>query len=235
MDVIAVITARGSSKGMVRKNVLPLAGKPLIAWTICAALESNSFTRIIVSTDDEEIAQVSREWGADVPFTRPSQLAQDDSEHVDVVEHAIQWLEKNENICPDYVMLLQPTSPLRTAVDIRLAIEMAQANDAIAVISACESDCHPVLSKRILDDGTLSNFFSSGITASRRQLLQPAYAVNGAIYLNHRKSFLSQRTFWPQGSYAYIMPAERSVDVDMPWDFSLAELILRDRFERNRI
>jgi CMP-N,N'-diacetyllegionaminic acid synthase len=232
MDVIAVITARSGSKGLVRKNVLPLAGKPLIAWTICAALESSSFTRVIVSTDDEEIADVSREWGAEVPFMRPPELARDDSDHVDVVEHTIHWLEKNENLFPDYVMLLQPTSPLRTAADMNDAIGIARTHDAIAVVSVSPTKQHPYISKRVLDDGTLTDYVPNDVIDLRRQALPSVYALNGAIYLISRKSFLELRTFWPEGTYAHIMPPERSMDIDTPWDFHLTKLILRDRYER---
>jgi CMP-N-acetylneuraminic acid synthetase len=232
MDVLALITARGGSKGLHRKNVLPLAGKPLIAWTISAALQSHSLSRIVVSTDDEEIAQVAQEWGAEVLFMRPPELAQDDSDHLAVVEHAIRWLEQHEVAYPDYIMLLQPTSPLRTAEDINAAIQIAIAYDAVAVVSVCTTKHHPYLSRRILEDGTLAAYVSNDIADFRRQVLPPAYALNGAIYLNSRKSLLYDRTFQPQGTYAYVMPPERSVDIDTPWDFYLAELILRDKCER---
>ena len=101
MDVIALITARGGSKGLHRKNVLPLSGKPLMAWTISAALQSTVISRTIVSTDDEELAEVAKSWGAEVPFMRPADLAMDDSGHVAVVEHAILWLERHEKVCPE--------------------------------------------------------------------------------------------------------------------------------------
>ena len=231
MDVLALITARGGSKGLHRKNVLPLAGKPLISWTISAALKSGRLSRIVVSTDDEEIAQVAQESGAEVPFMRPPELAQDDSDHFAVVEHAIHWLGEDE-VYPDYIMLLQPTSPLRTAGDINAAIQIAKERDAAAVVSVCVTKHHPYLSKQVLKDGTLADFVSDDVGDLSRQLLPPAYALNGSIYLNSRESLLSDRTFRPQGAYAYIMPPERSLDIDTPWDFHLAGLILNDKGDR---
>jgi len=229
MNVLALITARGGSKSIPKKNIAPLAGKPLIAWTIEAALQSRGLNRVIVSTDDKEIAQVGRDWGAEVPFMRPAELAQDDSPHIAVLEHAIRWLKAHDAACPHYIMTLQPTSPLRTAEDIDGAIQIAEARDAIAVVSVCETEHHPYLSKRILEDGTLADFVSSDIAYLCRQALPPAYALNGAIYLNRCESLLRDKTFLPQGAYGYIMPHERSLDIDSLWDFYLADLILRDR------
>jgi len=230
-NIIGLITARGGSRSIPHKNVKLLAGKALIAWTIEAALRSDGLSRVIVSTDDEEIAQVARDWGAEVPFMRPAELAQHDSPHIGAVEHAIRWLATHENGHPNYIMTLQPTSPLRTAEDIDAAIQIAEAYDAIAVVSVCETKHHPYLSKRILPDGTLADFVSSDIVYMRRQALPPAYALNGAIYLNRRESLLRDQTFLPQRTYAYIMPPQRSLDIDTPWDLYLAELILRDKHE----
>jgi len=231
MDVLAIITARGGSKGLHRKNVLPLGGKPLMAWTISAALQSTAISRTIVSTDDEELTEVAKSWGAEVPFMRPAELAMDDSGHVAVVEHAIHWLERHEKVCPEYVMLLQPTSPLRTAEDINSAVQLAKEHQAVAVVSVTRTKHHPHLSKQVLGDGTLVGFLPGDTTDLRRQALSPAYALNGAIYLISRESFLYHRTFFPPETFAYIMPAERSIDIDSSWDFHLAELILENAYE----
>ena len=225
-EIVGLVTARGGSKSIPGKNVKPLAGKPLIAWTIEAALQSRGLNRVIVSTDDNEIAEVARGWGAEVPFMRPSELAQDDSPHIDAVEHAIHWLAAHGNSRPDYVMTLQPTSPLRTAVDIDAAIQIAEDTDATAVASVCETSHHPYLAKRILPDRTLVDFVSSDIAYLRRQALPPAYVLNGAIYLNRRESLLHDRTFLAKGTYAYIMPPERSLDIDSELDFRFAEFTL---------
>lgn len=229
MHVLALITARGGSKGLPGKNILPLAGKPLIAWTIEAALNSRVSNLVIVSTDDEEIAQVSRQYGAEVPFLRPAELAQDDSDHISVVVHAIRWLEQNRKQVPDYVMLLQPTSPLRTAEDIDAAVQIAEEHEATAVVSVCEMKQHPYLARSISEEGTLQEFVPAGLEYLRRQAFPSAYSINGAIYLNRSDSILRDRTFFPSDTYPYIMPAERSLDIDSAWDLHLTELILRGK------
>ncbi len=228
-EIVGLITARGGSKSIPRKNLMPLAGKPLIAWTIEAALASRRLSRVLVSTDDAEIAQVAASWGVEAPFTRPGELAQDATPHILVVEHAIHWLDETQGVRPEYVLLLQPTSPFRTAEDIDAAIALAEAHAAIAVVSVCEMGRHPYLAKRILADGTLADFMTTDIAYLRRQDLPPAYALNGALYLNRRESLLRDHTFLPPGTLGYVMPAERSLDMDTAWDFHLAELIFQDR------
>jgi CMP-N,N'-diacetyllegionaminic acid synthase len=228
-EIIGLITARGGSRSIPRKNIVPLAGKPLIAWTIEAALSSRRLDRVLVSTDDAEIAQVAALWGVDAPFARPGELAKDETPHILVVEHAIRWLEETEGVRPEYVLLLQPTSPFRTAEDIDAAIALAEAHAAVAVVSVCEMGRHPYLAKRILADGTLADFMTTDIPYLRRQDLPPAYALNGALYLNRRESLLRDHTFLPPGTLGYVMPPERSLDMDTEWDFHLAELIFQDR------
>jgi N-acylneuraminate cytidylyltransferase/CMP-N,N'-diacetyllegionaminic acid synthase len=232
-ETIGLITARGGSKSIPRKNIKLLAGKPLIAWTIEAALQRKELSRVIVSTDDEEIAEVAKQWGAEVPFIRPSELARDDSSSISAVLHAIHWMEENELFCPDYVMLLQPTSPFTTAEDIHQSIELARKHRAVAVVSVCEAVHHPYDCKRVLGDKTLADFISTDIVYLRRQDLPPAYAFNGAIYLSQRMALLRDQTFSPEGTIAYVMPKERSLDVDSIWDWHLAELIMKDLYGYN--
>ena len=216
---------------MPRKNVLPLGGKPVIVWTIEAALAAGCVDRVVVSTDDEEIAAVSREAGAEVPFVRPTSLAQDTSGHMDTVIHAVQWLAEHGAYAPEYVMLLQPTSPLRTAEDIESAWRLAVERDADSVISVCETHQHPHLVRKIGEDGTLVDFVTGspapGSSERRRQELPPAYFENGAIYLTKRDVLLEQRTFCPVRTYPYVMPPERSLQIDDAWDFKLAEAALK--------
>jgi N-acylneuraminate cytidylyltransferase/CMP-N,N'-diacetyllegionaminic acid synthase len=231
-QIIGLITARGGSKTIPRKNIKLLAGKPLIAWTIEAALHSKTLERVIVSTDDEEIAQVSKEWGAEVPFMRPTDLAQDNSPHVAVVEHAIAWLEANDGKEIGAIMLLQPTSPLRTQQDISAVAQLSHELNAKAIVSVCEAATHPYIAKRILEDGTLMDFVSSDIGYLRRQALPSAYALNGAIYLIERDLFLSNKTFTPKGlTHPYIMPQERSIDIDTPFDWRLVEFLLQEQHD----
>ena len=231
LNVLAVIPARGGSKSIPRKNIKLLAGKPLIAWTIEAALQSQMLARVIVSTDDPEIAQIAREWGAETPFLRPPELARDDSSSISVVLHTLQWLEEQEHFSPVNVLLLQPTSPFRNSHDICEAIALAETRQARAVVSVSEAEKHPYVCKRILSDGTLVDFVASDLAYQRRQDFPPAYALNGAIYLNQCESLVRDHTFLPEGTLAYIMQAQRSLDIDTPWDWCLAELILKDQHE----
>jgi CMP-N-acetylneuraminic acid synthetase len=233
-EIIGLITARGGSKGIPRKNIVPLGGKPLIAWTIEAALASRRLSRVLVSTEDAEIAQVAATWGAEVPFIRPIELAQDTTPHILVMEHALRWLDEAAGLRPEYLLLLQPTSPFRAPEDIDAAIALAEAHAAIGVVSVCEMERHPYLAKRILADGTLSEFMTADTPLLRRQDWPPAYALNGALYLNRRESLLRDRTFLPPGTLGYVMPPERSLDVDTPWDLHLAELVLRDRYANEK-
>lgn len=230
--IIALITARGGSKSIPKKNIAPLAGKPLIAWTIKTALQSTALSRVIVSTDDEEIARVAQEWGAEAPFQRPIELARDDSPHIPVVIHAIEWLESQEDVRFDYVLLLQPTSPLLTTKDIDNAIHLALDKDADSVVSVCEAPSHPYLTKRINSDGRLEDFCTTPEGYLARQALPPAYTVNGAIYLARRNVLIELQTFYTERTYAYVIPPERSLDIDTPWDLYLANLILKDRKDR---
>ena len=227
-DILALIPARGGSKGLPGKNIRLLAGKPLISWTIEAALNSKVLNRVIVTTDDEKIARIAREWGAEVPFIRPANLADDTSSSISVVEHALQWLKENENYKPDYNLLLQPTSPLRTYEDIRNVNEIAVTRQVTGVVSVCEANPHPYIVKKITQDGMLEDFIALKTIYDRRQDMPSAYAINGAMYLNHTDSLLKNHNFCPKDTVAYIMPKERSIDIDTPWDFQIAEFILNN-------
>ena len=229
MNVVALITARGGSKGIPRKNLAPVAGKPLIAWTIAAALASRHVSRVLVSTEDAETAAVSRAHGAEVPFLRPPELAHDDSTSFDVAAHALRWLAEHDHSEPDYLLLLQPTSPLRTAADIDGAIDLSRERDADAVLGVCEASPHPYLARRVDDRGVLADFIPLAQKPSRRQEYPPAYILNAAIYLNRPASLLATRSFQPPGALAYIMPQERSLDIDSPWELRLADLLLREQ------
>lgn len=226
--VLGLITARGGSKGVPGKNIRKVAGKPLIAWSIQAAAQSEQLSRVVVSTDDKEIAEVSRKWGADVPFIRPVELAMDRSPHVPVLEHAVKWLEAHENARFDYVMLLQPTSPLRSSEDIDNAINLAVEHDADGVTSICESPSHPYLTKHIVD-GKLRDFVAHPAGYLPRQELPPVYALNGAIYLVRSSVLMEHGILHPEDTRPYLMPAERSLQIDEPWDLYLADLVLKDR------
>jgi CMP-N,N'-diacetyllegionaminic acid synthase len=230
-STLALVLARGGSKSIPRKNLAPLAGKPLIAWTIEAALRCPAAPRVVVSTDDEEIAAVARSLGAEAPFERPAGLAQDDTPTMPVVAHALRRLEDTEHYRPDRVLLLQPTSPLRTAEDITAALTLADERRAESVVSVGPASSHPHLLKRITEDGTLEDLMPHD-PVKRRQDLEPVYALNGAIYLASREQLLKHESFYAKKTYAYVMPPERSIDVDTPWDLYLCDLILRDLHAR---
>lgn len=227
---LGLITARGGSKGVPRKNVRQVAGKPLIAWTIEAAQQASLLTRIIVSTDDEEIASIARELGAEVPFTRPKELAQDTTPHLNVVLHALSWLAAQQQFSPEYVFTLQPTSPLRQPEDIDNLITLAYQHNADAAVTVSETHDHPNFVRTMDEEGILKEFFPCGINYPRRQDLPPAYVINGAGFVNKHVSLVNHKTFYPSPTYGYLMPVERSVQIDTPWDLHLAELILRERF-----
>ena len=225
MKILAVIPARGGSKGLLRKNVLPLAGKPLIAHSIAAAKLAGCIDRIIVSTDDAEIAAVAAEYGAEVPFIRPSALADDTASGTAVAIHAIEHLIASENYRPDLVLFLQPTSPLRSGDDIRAAVNLGT-RQGLPVIGLKPVTQYPQWMKRIGGDGRIHPLFPDLAVADTRQELPASYLVNGAIYLTTTDFLLEHRSFHEPAPLPYLMPAERSVDIDTLSDFALAEHLL---------
>jgi CMP-N-acetylneuraminic acid synthetase len=230
LDIVALITARGGSKGIPGKNIIPVAGKPLLAWTIEAARQAPSVRRVVLSTDDAKIAEVARDWHCEVPFLRPADLAQDTSSHLSVVLHALEYLEREEGKLPEYLLLLQPTSPMRSSGDIEAAIAVARSHDADSVVSVCSAHPHPWLAKQIVGDGSLRDFFTLDKSRYlRRQDLPPAYVLNGAIYLIRPSVLRDQQTFHPSRTFPYVMPGERSLDIDDPWDLHVIRLIMEDQ------
>jgi CMP-N,N'-diacetyllegionaminic acid synthase len=227
--ILAVITARGGSKGVPKKNLAPVAGMPLIYWTITAAKQAGKLDRTIVTTDCEEIARTASEFGVPAPFIRPAELAKDHATSVDTILHAVRWLDRNDDYRPDFVMCLQPTSPLRTPEDIDAAIDLALGRDAESVVGVTPVAHHPYWTSRMDEEGCITDFFKLDRAYDRRQDLPPAYASNGAIYLTATGTLLEKESLYGEKTYGYVMPAERSLDVDTPWDLHLADLILRSR------
>jgi len=228
-NILGLIPARGGSKVLPRKNIKPLLGKPLIAWTIEQALVSKYFDRVIVSTDDNEIAKISKKYGAEVPFMRPKELAEDNAKGIDVVLHAIDWLKKNDKRKQyDLIMLLQPTSPLRAIEDIDKAIELLFFKKAKAIVSVCEVDHHPLLANALPEDGCMKDFIRKEIMNKNRQELPVFYRLNGAIYLAYCKYLQRQKSFFGKNAFAYIMPKSRSIDIDDEIDFKLAEILIKN-------
>lgn len=223
--IIGIIPARGGSKGIRKKNIVDLAGKPLIAYTIEQAKGSKYIDKIIVTTDDEEIADISRSLGAEVPFSRPKALATDEAKGIDVVLHAITWFDSNEESF-DIVMMLQPTSPLRLSEDIDKAIEVLFLKNAMAIVSVCKSEHHPLWSNTLPEDSNMKNFINPEYMNKNRQELPVFYRLNGAIYLSFCNYIKDRKSFYGENTFAYIMPEERSIDIDNMLDFKLAELLL---------
>lgn len=225
--ILGIIAARSGSKGLPRKNILPLLKKPLIGWTIEQALKNTYLDRVIVSTDDEEIAEISKNYGAEVPFIRPKELASDNAKLIDVIMHAIDWLEIRNNFY-DLIILLQPTSPLRTSKDIDAAVELLFFQKAQAIISVCEAEYPPCWANTLSLDGCMKDFLSHEIMNKNRQELSIFYRLNGAIYLAFCRYLKKHKSFLGNETYAYIMPKERSVDVDNKIDFKFAEFLLKN-------
>jgi CMP-N-acetylneuraminic acid synthetase len=227
MQVLSLILARGGSKALPGKNVVPLGGKPLIAWTIEAALASDVVTRTVVTTDDADIAETAKMYGAEVPFLRPRELAEDGTPGILPVLQAVRQLERDETYRPDIVVTLQPTSPLRTADDIDAAVALLIERNADSVISVTAAKNHPFWLKTVDADGWAHDFVKQAKPVTTRQALPPVYALNGAIYVASRATLLAKGGWETPRTAAYIMPFERSIDIDTAQDLALAELLLR--------
>lgn len=235
--MMALIPARGGSKGLPGKNIRLLYGKPLIAWTIEAALASRRIDRVIVSTDEEAIAAAGRSCGAEVPFLRPSHLAQDDSLAIDNYLYTVHRLQQEFHLKEDAFVVLQPTSPLRRPEDIDAAVDLFIQNKADSVISVTELS-HPIAwTKTIRPDGTLRDYFDTEEVVKNRQAYQPVYIPNGAVFVLRYSLLKRNYTYYSEKTYPYIMPPERSVDIDTLFDFELAEYVLgkkQDTAESNQ-
>jgi CMP-N-acetylneuraminic acid synthetase len=226
--ILAIIPARGGSKRLKQKNILTLDEKPLIAYSIEAANASKYVDKVILSSEDDRIIKVAKEWGAEVPFVRPQELAQDHTRSIDVVTHALQTLEDNY----DAVILLQPTSPLRTTKDIDNAIEDFYAKEATSIIGVCEMEHSPIWANTLDESMSMEGFLDDKYNNSRSQDLPPYYRINGAFYMSKVNSVLENETFFVKKNiYAYLMSQEDSVDIDTRLDFIVAQAILKERRE----
>lgn len=218
MTNLAIITARGGSKGVKRKNIRALNGKPLIAHTIQAALNSNDFDRVVVSSEDSEILEVSEQFGAKT-LVRPDYLATDSASSLDVIEHAL----KCESESPDAFCLLQPTSPRRTEVHIKEAFQAFYNNSVSSVISVSASDHHPLKMLIMNECGKYQPIRSLADLTSPRQALPKAVSPNGAIYICRTDIFLATHSLFHEDSFFYEMSKEDSIDIDTEKDFAEAQ------------
>jgi CMP-N-acetylneuraminic acid synthetase len=227
--VLALVPARGGSKTVPRKNIRLLAGKPLIAWTIETAIACHSISRVIVSTDDDEIAEVARAFGAEVPFRRPADLARDDTPDLPVWHHALTWLADHERYLPRIVAWLRPTAPLTAVADVEGAIRLLMGTHADWVRSVSRVKHHPYWMKR-LDRDRLLPFIDGAdeVTYHRRQLLPPAYKLNGAVDVTWRRTVMTSGLIFQGDVRGYVMDAN-DLDIDDEFDFVVAEALMQRR------
>lgn len=221
--VLAVIPARGGSKGLPRKNIIELGGKPLIAWTVEAAKSSSLIDRVVLSSEDREIIETASALGCEIPFVRDASLATDEATGTAVLLDAIERLPGF-----DYVVLLQPTSPLRTAADIDDCIRRCATTGApvCVTITPLSKPAEWLLS--LNDDGTISSLIDRELP-DRRQDATSVYALNGAVFVALIEALLSSGTLYGSGTIAHVMPADRSVDIDTPADLAVARALIADR------
>lgn len=227
--VLGLVVARGGSRGLPRKNLLPLGGRPLIAWTVEAARGARALTRAIVSSEDGEILDRAREAGGETPFVRPAAFASDTASSLDVALHALDWLAAHERQHPDVLVLLPATAPLRRARHIDEAVATLLGDATLeAVVAVTEAD-YPPYWMLTVTERRLAWLFPEGGTVDRRQDLPAAFRPNGAIYAIRTAALRAQRTFYPRVTAPYVMPREESVNIDSALDFRLAELLLDAR------
>ena len=227
-DILAIIPARGGSKGVPRKNIKDLCGKPLIQYTIEAAKKSKYIDRIIVSSDDSEILNTVKNVGIDVPFIRPNEISKDDTPSMDVIMHCLEWLRRNENYIPKYICLLQCTSPFRDEKHIDEAIEKMISENGSSIVSVCESEVSPYCMKKI-ENGKLIDFINNNEAYSRRQELPKVYQLNGAIYISEINNLLENKKWYTDNTLGYVMDSASSLDIDTSMDFKIAEVIMKEK------
>lgn len=227
--VLALIPARAGSKRIVNKNIKLFAGKPLIAWTIEAAKVCENITDIVVSTDGEDIAAIAKQYGAEIPFMRPDNLSSDTALSIDVVLHAIDFLSESGRDY-DLLLLLQPTSPLRSTSDISTAIDFFNRSNAQGVISVCECEHSPLWANVLPESKSLDSFIAPEISELRSQDLPVYYRFNGAIYLFDVQQLRLRKSFFYSTSvFAYVMNKKNSIDIDTDIDFQFGEFLVSNK------
>lgn len=225
-SILGIIPARGGSKGLPGKNIKLLGDKPLIAHTIEEAKKSNYLERIIVTTDDIEIQKVALDYNAEVPFLRPAELAQDHTPTIDALIHCLDFLKRTEGYVPEYICLLQCTTPFKNVADIDGCIQKCLTTDYDACISVCEASSSPYWMKTFEED-KLCSFISEQDTILRRQDLPTVYEINGAVYVIRTEALLAYHSVHIENTTGYIMPQDRSIDIDTEIDFLIAEMMVK--------
>lgn len=228
MKIIATICARGGSERLPKKNIRSLAGKPLIVHSIKIAQKSKIFDRIIVSTEDKEIARIARKFGAEVPFLRPQELSQGKVSRWNVIRHAVETLEKNENYYPDIVVDLGAASPIRKIIDIKSCVEILIKKNADIVITGYKADRNPYFNMVELKKGKVSLVKKPKKRVTQGQDAPLVYSMNDSIYAIKRKALQKDALFLNKNICLYEMPRERSIDIDEELDLHIAEFLIRN-------
>jgi len=224
--ILGIIPARGGSKGIPDKNIIPISGKPLVAYSIEAAKRSRRLNDIILSTDSEKIAKCAEKFGLKCESMRPAELATDNAKTVDVVIYEVLEYEKKHNLTVDFIVLLQPTAPFRTSSDIDNAVDLFLSRNGESLISVCEVGADHPLVMYYLNNGCLTPILEEGKTMRRRQEFNPVYLRNGALYIVSRSLVFNQHTFVNEKPLAFVMPETRSVNIDAPIDIRIAEYLI---------
>jgi len=224
---LAIVTARSGSKRLPDKNALDLAGKPMFAWSVLAGRGCPEVARTIVSTDTERYREIALAYGAECPRLRASWLASDTASSADVVKDVLDHLDY-DHTSYDGLVLLQPTSPMRTASDVTAAIHLHERSGAPAVVSVCEAECPPAWIGRLPDDLRMDEFVPVQYRDMRSQDIGTHFRLNGAVYVIGIDAFRAEHGFMPPGTLAHVMPRERSIDVDNALDFRVARLLMQD-------
>ncbi|MBA5851073.1 acylneuraminate cytidylyltransferase family protein [Clostridium sp. cel8] len=224
--VLAIIPARGGSKGIPRKNIKNINGRPLISYSIEEARKSKYIDKLIVSTEDSEIAKISKKFGAEIPFLRPKELSKDTTPGIEPILHAVSWF-KNKGITFDYVMCLQCTSPFRKYSQIDKAIEVLIEKNGDSIVSVCESEITPYWMKKI-EYGKLKDFLDSNIFYTRRQDAPKVYRLNGAIYMAKIDVLVKYKNWYTENTLPYVMDEISSIDIDNMLDFKFVEFLMKE-------
>lgn len=225
--ILGLIPARGGSKGVIGKNIRVVRDKPLINYAIECGLACPSIERLVVSTDSEKISQIAKEAGADVPFLRPKELAQDDTPMMPVLLHAIETIEKNSDIKVDLVVLLDPTGPLRTVVDVETAIALIRKHRCDAVISGHPAHRNPYFNMVVQTGDYVHLVLTAEKEVGRRQDAPKIYDLNTVVWVYTRDAIIERGERIPKRTMLYLVPCERSVDLDSERDFEYLEILMR--------
>ena len=225
---LAIIPARGGSKGLVGKNIKELCAKPLIAWSIESGLKSKYIDEVVVSTDYEEIANIAKEHGANVPFLRPTYLANDTSTSFDAIKHTIEFYKDELNQEFDYIVLLEPTSPLREFEDIDSAIEKLLLSSAEAIVGICKTeDQNPAFLVHKDNNDFIAGYVDKDMKVKRRQDIEDVYFFEGTIYISKTDMLLKKQTFYHEKTIGYEVPKYKSLEIDDIYDFIMVEAIMK--------